>query len=137
MSRYRWKQGIKNMRPTSITILCIILFVIGFSQLTGSLIIAVAAPNFPSMVAVTINSIAVYAYYGLWQMQKWSVIAFLVIWIFYFVSLSFSPIQGTAVGLFRGWVIILVTGIYLFFVLPHWNKFSNERPFQRISGRQK
>lgn len=113
------------MRPSSITVLCVVLFVIGGSQLIGSVIIVWTALGLLSVAAVIINVVALYAYYGLWQMRMWNVVAFMLIWIFNLLLLSLTSIHITAVEQIRGWVIMLVIAVYLAAVLPHWKKLSN------------
>lgn len=119
-------QGTKSgsTRPNPITVLCVVLFVIGISQFVGSVMIFGFAPRFLSLVSILINALALYAYYGLWKMRRWSILGVLGVWGFNFLFSWLMPMHGGLPQQIRTGVTMVVLVIFLIVVLPHWNKMK-------------
>lgn len=124
--------GTKNgsARPNPITVLCVVLFVIGLSQFVGSVMIFIFTLRFMSLLSILINGFALYAYYGLWRMRRWSILGVLGVWAFNFLFSWLMPMHGGLPQQIRTGVTIIVLVIFVVVVLPHWNKMKGSWSFR-------
>lgn len=115
------------MRPQSITIICIILFVTDGFNLLGW------GRSFPNVslgravwsLAITLVSLA--SLVGLWRMRRWAPVLYLAGFVVSTVAILIVPAAGasavTAMPVF--WITLLaVPAIYCVVVLPHWSKLK-------------
>ena len=112
------------MRPQSITILCAILFVIGFSLAIRSIGQFVLVPSFYTFFTLIISIIGLYCYYGLWNMKRWCVYLFFIVWGLLSLTMFLGIDEFTTITIMRSLYLVSVMVIFAVVVLPHKNKLS-------------
>lgn len=113
------------MRPQSITVLCVLLFAMGASLSVRFVVQFAVAPNFFSFLLLVICLVALYTYYGLWNMRQWSILLFLCVWGSLLVLLLFIAPEITLILMMRAFYIVCIILVFLIVVLPHRDKFSS------------
>jgi len=113
------------MRPQSITILSILLFVIGISLAVRSLGQFFMAPSFYTFLMLIISFIGLYCYYGLWNMKRWCIPLFFLVWGFILLPMLMGGDKLSMIMLMRLLYLISVMGVFLIVVLPHRNRLSS------------
>lgn len=83
-----------------------------------------------SLLSILINGFALYAYYGLWRMRRWSILGVLGVWAFNFLFSWLMPMHGGLPQQIRTGVTIIVLVIFVVVVLPHWNKMKGSWSFR-------
>lgn len=73
-----------------------------------------------TLFGLILSSVALLSYYGLWQMRRWSVILFLIVWIVTAALQSFVYTAPTFFEHVRYWLTLGVLPVYLIVVVPHW-----------------
>ena len=112
------------MRPQSITILCILLFVIGASLLLRSIGQFFLVPGYYSFFMLLISLLGLYGYYGLWIMKHWSIPVFILVWSAIFFPMVLGPVPFSRIMLLRYLYIAGVVAAFMIVVLPHRDKLS-------------
>ena len=112
------------MRTQPITILCAILFVIGASMTIRHLFQFLFTAELGSFLMLLLSLIALFSYYGLWRMRRWSIIAIPIIWGIIILVTLFSARQITTIVELRTAVPIAIIIIFFIVVLPSLKRFS-------------
>ncbi len=112
------------MRPQSITILCILLFVIGVSLALRSIGQFVLAPGMYSFFMLLVSLLGLYSYYGLWIMKRWSIPVFLLTWSLITLPALISNDGFSTVMLLRIAYLVGMLVVFMIVVLPHTNKLT-------------
>ncbi len=112
------------MRPQSITILCVLLFVIGISLAIRSIGQFVLVPGLYTFFMLLVSLVGLYSYYGLWIMKRWCIPVFFVVWCIIALPLFFGGDGFSTVMLLRSLYLVAMLVIFMIVVLPHKNKLS-------------
>lgn len=113
------------MRPQSITILCVMLFLIGISLAFRSIGQFILAPGFYTFFMLIVSAAGLYCYYGLWNMKRWSIPLFFLVWGIITVPFFLGGDAFSTIILIRALYLMAIIVIFSVVVLPHRNKFSN------------
>lgn len=113
------------MRPQSITILCVMLFLIGASLTFRSIGQFFVAPGFYTFFMVILSFVGLYCYYGLWNMKRWSIHLFFVVWGLIVLPFFFGGDKFSTITLLRSLYLLAIISIFSIIVLPQKDKFSS------------
>ncbi len=114
------------MRPQTITILCVVLFLMGGTLFLRSATIFFMNPGIYTFLILIASIIALYCYYGLWYMKKWSIGLFYVIWIFIPLPLFMGAEGFSLISILRGLYFVALLVVFFLVVTPHKDKFKEE-----------
>ena len=112
------------MRPQSITVLCILLFVIGASLTVRSLGQIFLVPGLYSFFMLTISLLGLYCYYGLWHMQRWCIPVFFLVWGAISTPVLLELNESSTIILMRSMYVIGILIAFVVVVLPHRKEMS-------------
>jgi len=112
------------MRTQPITILCVVLFVIGASMTLRHLFQFLFTAELGPFLMLVLSLIALFSYYGLWRMRRWSVMAIPIIWGIILSLTLFSAREMTTIMQLRSLYPIGIILIFLVVVLPSLKRFS-------------
>lgn len=112
------------MRTQPITILCVVLFVIGASMTMRFLFQFLFSADIGSFLMLLLSLIALFSYYGLWRMRRWSVMAIPIIWGIILLLTLFSAREMTTIMQLRSLYPLGIILIFLVVVLPSLKRFS-------------
>lgn len=112
------------MRPQSITILCILLFVIGTSLTIRSIGQFVLVPGIYTFFMLIISLLGLYCYYGLWNMKRWSLSLFFIVWAAIGLPMLTGSEQLSTIMRLRSLYLIGVVVAFVLVVFPHRSKLS-------------
>jgi hypothetical protein len=113
------------MRPRSITILCIILFVLGGLNLVSCGFSFFSASLGRALWSLATTLISLASFVGLWAMRRWAPVLYLGGFAVGTITFFMVPPEGASVMTARlvFWIMLLaVPAIYCVVVLPHWSK---------------
>ncbi len=113
------------MRPQSITILCVLLFVIGTSLTVRSIGQVILLPGFSSILMLIVSILGLYCYYGLWNMKRWSIGLFFVVWAVLAVPTLLEMDGFSTILLMRSLYLLGMLAAFIGVVLPHSDKFTS------------
>ncbi len=113
------------MRPQSITILCILFFVIGASLALRSIGQFVLVPGFYTFSMLIVSLLGLYGYYGLWIMKRWCIPVFFLVWCFISLPMLFGSDGFSTVMILRAMYLVGMLAVFIIVVLPHRNKLSS------------
>ena len=113
------------MRPQSITVLCILLFLVGSSMAIRSIAQLFLAPGFLSFFMLIISVIGLYCYYGLWNMKRWCIPLFYSVWGAIALPMLIEIGSLSMIMLLRTSYLVAVMVIFTLVVFPHKDKLSS------------
>ncbi len=113
------------MRPQSITILCVILFLIGFSLAFRSIGQFILSPGLYTFFMLIVSVAGLYCYYGLWNMKRWSIPLFFLVWGIITIPFFLGGDQFSTVTLIRSLYLVAVIAIFSIIVWPQRHNFSD------------
>lgn len=114
------------MRPGGITILCIILFLMGLTQLLGATFELLKSSSTGAILGMVTSLLLLVSVYGLWKMKFWAPILFFVLLIANFIFVfGFAPASMVSIRS-NPWPMLAIPVIYLIIVGPHWKKFLSK-----------
>ncbi len=113
------------MRPQSITILCVLLFVIGTSLAVRSIGQIMLLPGISSFFMLIISFLGLYCYYGLWNMKRWSIGLFFVVWAALALPTLMELDGFSTILLMRSLYLLGMLAAFIGVVLPHSDKFTS------------
>ncbi len=113
------------MRPQSITILCILLFVIGVSLTIRSIGQVILAPGIYTISMLIVSIVGLYCYYALWHMKRCSIPLFFLVWGAIALPMYMTSGAFTTIVLMRSLYLIGVVTAFVLVVLPHKSQLSS------------
>jgi hypothetical protein len=119
--------GNSAMRTQPITILCVVLFVIGASMAIRFLFQFLLSADLGSFLMLVLSLIALFSYYGLWRMRRWSLMAIPVIWGIILLVTLFSAREMTTIIQLRSLYPIGIILVFLIVVSPSLKRFSGNK----------
>jgi len=114
----------KNMRPLTITVLCIVLFGIGISLAIRSLSTFFMSPGFYTFFMIILSFAGIYCYFGLWNMKRWCIPLFFCIWIIIPFPMFMGSDSYSTITMLRILYFIALLTVFAVVVLPHKDKFQ-------------
>jgi|AP82_1055514.scaffolds.fasta_scaffold109995_1 uncharacterized membrane protein (DUF2068 family) len=117
----------KVSRPPSISVVGILFFVIGTSLAVRSIGQFVVVPGLYTFLMLVNSLLGLYAYWGLWNMKRWSIPLFLVVWAFIAVPIFLTHEGMSTISLLRSLYVFLLVTIFVVVVLPHRSRMSPGR----------
>ncbi len=117
----------KVSRPPSISVVCILFFVIGTSLAVRSIGQFVVVPGLYTFLMLVNSLLGLYAYWGLWNMKRWSIPLFLVVWAFIAAPIFLTHGGLSTISLLRSLYVFALVAIFSVVVLPHRSKMSPDQ----------
>jgi hypothetical protein len=114
----------KVSRPPSISVVCILFFVIGTSLAVRSIGQFVVAPGLYTFLMLANSLLGLYAYWGLWNMRRWCIPLFIVVWVFIGAPIFLTHEGMSTISLLRSLYVFALVAIFVVVVLPHRSKMS-------------
>jgi 4-amino-4-deoxy-L-arabinose transferase-like glycosyltransferase len=130
------KKSLSCPRPTAVTVLCVILFMIGVSQTVHAFAAFAFHPTGSTLYGILFSAVTLVAYYGLWNMRRWGVILLAAAWSVNIMVLAVMDSDGSFLAQFRFWACVILLAASLAVVFPHWNSFKTPQPEGEIDEDQ-
>lgn len=98
---------------------------IGVSQMVHAFVAFGLNAGVGSLYGIVFSALGLLSYWGLWNMRKWSVVLFGLVWSVNSVVMAFFSTDASVLTQLRPWVSLILIVVYFAVIVPNWKSFGS------------